>query len=489
MWGHCARYDTAELRRAIAEPAARAGRPFDRATVDLLLTETEGHEGALPLLQFALTRVWEGLADGVAPADTLRDLGGVGGALAGEAQRLYDSLSASDQAIARRAFLGLVRLGEGTRDTRRRIAVADLVAYGEDADHVRQVLRLFSRPSARLITFAADVDGTDTAEITHEALFEHWEALQTWLAHSRADLRLHRRVDEATKHWEEQGHPVGSLWSSPDLDLLRAFHQRAGSDMTATQMAFFRASVRKEQRAKWLRRAVGATLIALTLAAGGIAYIARQAQMAATMERNRAEQEREKAQRRFDDVRTLANAFMFDFHDAIANLAGSTPARMLVVRKALEYLDRLAPEAIDDIALQRALGVSYSKVGEILTRTGDTAGALEQYRKSLAILEGLATADPTNAQAQRDLSVSYHKIGDTLGATGDTAGALEQYRKSLTIREGLATADPTNAQAQRDLSISYEKIGDTLGATGDTAGALEQYRKSPALSTWASLGD
>ena len=162
---------TAELRRAIAEPAARANRPFDRATVDLLVTETEGHEGASQLLHFALTRIWEGLADGVAPADTLRDLGGVGGALAGEAQRLYDSLSASDQAIARRAFLGLVRLGEGTRDTRRRIAVADLVAYGEDADHVRQVLRLFSRPSARLITFAADVDGTDTAEITHEALF------------------------------------------------------------------------------------------------------------------------------------------------------------------------------------------------------------------------------------------------------------------------------------------------------------------------------
>ncbi|MGE3537070.1 MAG: ATP-binding protein [Candidatus Tectimicrobiota bacterium] len=184
---------TAELRRAIAEPAARAGHPFDPATVELLLADITGHEGALPLLQFALTRIWEGLAAGVTPADTLRDIGGVGGALAGEAQRLYDSLGASDQAIARRAFLGLVRLGEGVRDTRRRIAVADLVAYGEDADHVRQVLRLFSRPSARLITFAAAVDGTDTAEITHEALFEHWETLQTWLAHSRADLRLHRR--------------------------------------------------------------------------------------------------------------------------------------------------------------------------------------------------------------------------------------------------------------------------------------------------------
>jgi len=238
-----------------------------------------------------------------------------------------------------------VRLGEGTRDTRRRIAVADLVAYGEVPDHVREVLRLFSRPSARLITFAADVDGTDTAEITREALFEHWEVLQTWLARSRADLRFHRRLDEAAKHWEEQGRPAGSLWSSPDLDLLRAFHQRAGSAMTEAQMAFFQASIRKERRAIRLRRAVIAVLIALTLAAGGTAYVAWQAQTAATQERDRArdakqeaEQERDKAKRRFNDVRMLANSFIFEIHEKIEKLAGSTPARELLVKKGLEYL-------------------------------------------------------------------------------------------------------------------------------------------------------
>ena len=119
------------------------------------------------------------------------------------------------------------------------------MAYGEDADHVRQVLRLFSRPSARLITFAADVDGTDTAEITHEALFEHWEALQTWLARGRAD-------SVCTAVWTKRpsiGRSRVTRWARSGARLtsifLRAFHQRAGSDMTATQMAFFLASVRK----------------------------------------------------------------------------------------------------------------------------------------------------------------------------------------------------------------------------------------------------
>jgi hypothetical protein len=78
-----------ELRLAIAEPAVHSDHPLDEATVDLLITETEGREGALPLLQFALTRIWEGIGEGVEPAVTLKNIGGVGGALAGEAQRLF----------------------------------------------------------------------------------------------------------------------------------------------------------------------------------------------------------------------------------------------------------------------------------------------------------------------------------------------------------------------------------------------------------------
>lgn len=147
---------TDELRQAIAEPARVAGQPLDADTVELLLEQTAGREGALPLLQFALTRIWEGLAEGAAPATTLQTIGGVGGALAGEAQRLYDKLSDTDQAIARRAFLALVQLGEGAQDTRRRITVPEMVAHGDDPQRVEAVLRVFAQPDARLVTLSAD---------------------------------------------------------------------------------------------------------------------------------------------------------------------------------------------------------------------------------------------------------------------------------------------------------------------------------------------
>jgi WD40 repeat protein len=241
--------DEEELRQAISQPAQRAGHPLDKATIELLINDTEGREGALPLLQFALTRIWSGLASGKEPAETLKNIGGVGGALAGEAQRIYESLKPEEQDIARRVFLGLVQLGEGTRDTRRRTEIQKLVSQRDTPEQVKQVMARFSAPGARLITLAANAK-VETAEVTHEALFNHWRQLQDWLDGSRSDIRFGRRLDEAAAYWDENGRPEGNLWRPPDLDLLRRYHQRFGDDMTELQVEFFNASLEAENTRK-----------------------------------------------------------------------------------------------------------------------------------------------------------------------------------------------------------------------------------------------
>ncbi len=262
----------AELRRAIAEPARQAGLPFDEATVELMVSEIEGREGALPLLQFALVRIWEGLKSGVSAAETLRQLGGVGGALAKEAERLYQSLPEKDQNIVRRAFLAQVRLGEGTRDSRRRADLDEMVAVGENREHVLAVLRRFAQPGERLITLGSDPDGgAVTVELTHEALLEHWSDLRKWIAASRDDLRFQRRLQDATEEWTAQGRPEGSLWRSPMLDLLRTFHKRKAADMTPVEIEFLKASVQQQSRERWRRRgtraaAFGAVLLVAAFA-------------------------------------------------------------------------------------------------------------------------------------------------------------------------------------------------------------------------------
>jgi ABC-type branched-subunit amino acid transport system substrate-binding protein len=260
------------LREAITKPAKMAGHPIDLGpidlgTVDLLIEQTEGREGALPLLQFALARIWVGLTEGKEPAQTLSAIGGVGGALAGEAQRIYESLSSEEQEIARRIFLGLVQLGEGLKDTRRRTELARVVAHRDSIEQVKRVISRFSAPSARLIALAED-GGTETAEVTHEALFDHWQHLHDWIETSRADLRIRRRLDEATIAWEKNGRLEENLWRVPaDLDLLRQYHERASDDMTELQVEFFDASTkarRQRQILAWIER------VGLVLTSAGI---------------------------------------------------------------------------------------------------------------------------------------------------------------------------------------------------------------------------
>ncbi|QDL11904.1 hypothetical protein DP114_31965 [Brasilonema sennae CENA114] len=266
---------TEELRQAITKPASNAGHPLDNAVVSLLLKDTQGREGALPLLQFALTRIWDGLKIGVEPVKTLEQIGGVGGALADEAQRIYQSLNKQEKKIAQRVFLGLVQLGEGTSDTRRRANIDSLLSYKDEREYVKKVIDRFASPGVRLVTLFS-INGTQTAEVTHEALFANWGQMKEWLDSSRSDIRFGRRLDEAARVWDENNRPEGSLWRSPDLDFLKNYYERASDDMTLLQVEFFEASQQAEIKRKRLQRlAIGGLvtgLVTTTTIAGFAAY-------------------------------------------------------------------------------------------------------------------------------------------------------------------------------------------------------------------------
>src|SRR5205823_6332677 len=132
-----------------------------------------------------------------------------------------------------------------------------------------------------------------------------------------------------------------------------------------------------------------------------------------------AEANRRRAEARFKDVRKLANSFLFEFDDAIRNLPGSTPARALVVKRALEYLDGLAEEARGDRSLQLEIAAAYQKVAEVqgdplYPNLGDSKGSLASSRKALAILETLARTEPENQTILLELASTHQQISDVL---------------------------------------------------------------------------
>ena len=163
--------------------------------------------------------------------------------------------------------------------------------------------------------------------------------------------------------------------------------------------------------AKFARRNKGslvAAALVLLMLIGGIVATSWQAHIA-TREKARAE-------RRFNDVRKLANSVLFDYHDAIKALPGATKVRERLVKDALNYLDSLAGEAHGDPALQRELAAAYERVGDVRGgessgSLGDIAGAMESYTKALRIREALFAMNPNDAQARRDLASSHQKLG------------------------------------------------------------------------------
>lgn len=204
-----------------------------------------------------------------------------------------------------------------------------------------------------------------------------------------------------------------------------------------------------------------------------------------------ARSERRKAQSLFSDVRQLANSFMFEFHDSIQDLPGSTAARALVVKRALEYLDRLAQKSAGDPTLERELATAYRRVGDVQgnpnnANLGDTAGAMQSYDKALAIAKELAGTDRADVETQRLLAVIYQKLAEVQAATGDLKGGVESSVKSLGFFKQFADTAPTDIEAQRSLAVSHIKLGDVLGNSnfpnvGDWSKASSEYQSASKI--------
>jgi eukaryotic-like serine/threonine-protein kinase len=217
-----------------------------------------------------------------------------------------------------------------------------------------------------------------------------------------------------------------------------------------------------------------------------VALLLIGAAIVATWEAYRANEQRILAERRFQQVRRLADSLMFEIHDSVKDLAGSTPTRRLIVSRALEYLDSLAHDAGGNIALQRELATAYEKIGDIQgnpysANIGDTDGALTSYRKALQIRESFKSTAITT-DAQMELGRSHRAIGDIVEQKGDIEQMVREYRRSLLIFAQLAESEPKNSAVQDELARSYETLADGLGRTANAdAERLTTYKKSLSI--------
>jgi len=255
------------LRRAVVEPAKKRGYRFeDEALVDEIVSTVEGVRGALPLLAFAVARLWEkrDREGKLLTRAAYKELAGVEGALAQHAEATMDAIGPERQGLVREIFRNLVT-AQGTRAVIERGELLSAFADGSVAEDVlRQLI------GARLVT-SYEVEGKEgepshhRVEIVHESLLTSWPRLVRWQVQDEEGAILRDQLKQAAHLWEEKGRTSDLLWTGTAYQEYELWRGRYPGTLTALEEDFSQSMVHRARRQRRRRRAIAGAMVAASL--------------------------------------------------------------------------------------------------------------------------------------------------------------------------------------------------------------------------------
>ncbi len=313
--------DRQSLQEIIRFPAAAGRIDFERtvkprevggekANHDQLdaqiLSDAECSPDALPLLEFTLRRLYQ---QDIAPEETDREKGGEGedadlsegvddkdssgvgnpptkkrvltwdtycaigglkGAIADTADRVYDGLSAPAKEAAGAIFAALVRVDPITGDVLRRPADLDGLRARSGAT---EFIDAFVREN--LLVVDRQMNAKPQAHLVHEALVTHWPVLADWLKveENRETLLAYQRFVEAFRLYQKG---QGELLRDSRLAEAHALAANPFLDFDADERKFILKSDAAARRRLTMLRAVAGVFAVLALGAGFLAWYANR---------------------------------------------------------------------------------------------------------------------------------------------------------------------------------------------------------------------
>jgi len=282
------------LRDALIQPAEMAGYQFEvPAMVEAMLDHLEHTPGALPLLQFAASQLWETRDAGrrLLTAASYERIGGIAGALASHADAVVAECSQREQALVRVILLRLVT----AERTRAIVPVGELYELSRDASEVHRVLdrlvrsRLLVGQTTTTASGGPSLGGT--VEIVHESLIHGWPLLRRWLDETQEDAGFLEQLRNAAKQWQAKGRPRDLLWRGEATQEARHWYSRYRGELPELQRAYLNAvfalAVSATRRKRLAVIASLGLLSALVIAAGVALYTIRDAQREATAQARR----------------------------------------------------------------------------------------------------------------------------------------------------------------------------------------------------------
>lgn len=294
-----------EIRRAIEMPAHRAGLWIEPELVTAMVEDVKGAAGGLPFLSTTLVELWERRSGRSLRIETYDRLGGLEGAVARLAERVFATLSEEQQQIARAILLRLATLGERDAVARRQAALTEFEL--ESNQETAAIL-------ARLIEGRLLSVGGDSVEVAHEALLREWPRLRAWLDEDRQGRQLHGHLIAAAREWDASGRDPAELYRGARLAAVREWAATHDAELNELERRFLATSIELEETQ---RRRATRRLRFTAAAAVAVAVVLAVATGLSITQRNQADQARRVAeeQRRVAQSRELAASATAQFGD------------------------------------------------------------------------------------------------------------------------------------------------------------------------------
>jgi tetratricopeptide (TPR) repeat protein len=188
-----------------------------------------------------------------------------------------------------------------------------------------------------------------------------------------------------------------------------------------------------------------------------------------------------RAERRFRQVQRIAHAVLYDIHDAIRDLPGSTSARQVVIKTALDYLDELARDSSGDRELQRELAGAYVRIGDVkgspeTANLGDIAGALSSYSKARKLLDAILERSPGDRQAELERLKVFMQIG--MVESIKAGSGAETYREGLRLAEAAVARYPGDLEFEERLADLCQLASTVQRVSGDSNSSLANANRA-----------
>jgi WD40 repeat protein/DNA-binding SARP family transcriptional activator len=455
-----------ELERAIRGPAERIGIRPEPGLLAEMIADVAHQPGALPLLQYALTELFEHRDEDRLTLAAYRGIGGIAGALSARADRIYESTEPQGRRATKQVFLRLVALGEGRQDTRRRVSRGELDALDVDQGAIERAVNTFA--GHRLLTFDREPATREpTVEIAHEALLSAWERLRTWIDDAREDLRHERGLARAAAEWRGSGGDPSFLLHGARLEQLESWAATADLAIGRRERAYLKASVdqhdreqkeeeRRREREVRIERRSARRLRGLVAVFAAAALVAGTLTVVATNQRSRAEREAGVA-----TARELAAA-------ALANLEADPEVSVLLAAEAVE-----ATRAADGTALQEAEEALHRAVvaSRLDLEVPGVGGLLAWSRRGVFVTEGAEGSgliEIRDSETGRSV-VSFHGHE---GDVTDVAFSPDGSRLASTGKDGtLKVWDPSTGRLLSSLAAKGDAWGPSFSADGSLVAA------------------